>query len=66
MPRKRFTTEQIITKLREAEVELTQESLAFECDLHPTYISQIERGIKSPTMGTFFRISEALGSNHRD
>lgn len=42
------------------EADLTQEALAFECDLHPTYISQIERGLKSPTIGTLFLIAKAL------
>ena len=39
---------------------LTQEALAFECELHPTYISQIERGIKSPTLRTLFKMAEAM------
>jgi transcriptional regulator with XRE-family HTH domain len=39
---------------------LSQETLAFECELHPTYISQIERGLKSPTMRTLFLIGKAL------
>ena len=40
---------------------MTQEALAFECDLHPTYISQIERGIKSPTIRTLFKMADAMG-----
>lgn len=40
---------------------MTQESLAFECELHPTYISQVERGIKSPTLRTLFKMANALG-----
>lgn len=40
---------------------MTQESLAFECELHPTYISQVERGIKSPTLRTLFKMAAALG-----
>ena len=39
---------------------MSQEALAFECELHPTYISQIERGLKSPTVRTLFRIVKAL------
>ena len=39
---------------------LSQESLAFECGLHPTYISQVERGLKSPTLRTLFLLAEAL------
>ncbi len=39
---------------------LSHEACAFECDLHPTYISQIERGLKFPTMRTLFLIGKAL------
>jgi transcriptional regulator with XRE-family HTH domain len=37
---------------------LSQEALAFRCKLHPTYISQLERGIKSPTVRVL--IADAL------
>nr|BDD45883.1 hypothetical protein 12 [Candidatus Hydrogenedentota bacterium] len=40
---------------------LTQEDLAFETELHPTYISQVERGIKSPTLRTLFKMADAMG-----
>ena len=39
------TVGKVIANLRR-EADSTQEALAFECDLHPTYISQIERGLK--------------------
>ncbi|MBX3177742.1 MAG: helix-turn-helix transcriptional regulator [Candidatus Hydrogenedentes bacterium] len=39
---------------------MSQETLAFECGLHPTYISQVERGLKSPTMRTMFQIASVL------
>ena len=39
---------------------ISQEKLGFEADLHRTYISLIERGIKSPTLNSIFRICEAL------
>lgn len=39
---------------------MSQEALALECELHPTYISQIEGGLKSPTVRTLFRIVKAL------
>jgi transcriptional regulator with XRE-family HTH domain len=49
-------------RLREAReaAQLTQEELAFRAELHRTYISLLERGIKSPTLETLFKICEAL------
>ena len=49
-----------LRKVRE-EIGLTQEKLGFESNYHPTYISQLERGLKSPTLGAVFKIAEALG-----
>ena len=40
---------------------LSQERLAFACELHPTYVSQLERGIKMPTLKTVFSLCSALG-----
>ena len=39
---------------------LSQEKLGFESNLHRTYISIIERGLKSPTISTTFRLCAAL------
>lgn len=41
---------------------LSQEALAFRCKLHPTYISQLERGLKSPTVRALRAIAEAVGT----
>jgi transcriptional regulator with XRE-family HTH domain len=38
----------------------TQEEFAFKCGLHRTYISQIERKIKSPSIDTVEKIANAL------
>ena len=50
-------------KLRAAReaVGLTQERLAFKAGVHRTYVSLLERGIKSPTIDVFFRICKSLG-----
>jgi transcriptional regulator with XRE-family HTH domain len=39
----------------------SQEDLAFECDLHRTYISGVERGIRNPTVVVLNTIAQALG-----
>jgi DNA-binding XRE family transcriptional regulator len=50
-------------QLRQARIAagLTQEELAFRAGLDRTYISMLERGIKSPTLHTFFRLCRILG-----
>ncbi len=39
---------------------LSQEALAFECGLHRTYISGVERGVRNPTVLVIERIAMAL------
>lgn len=39
----------------------SQEELAFEAELHRTYISGVERGVRNPTVVVLGRIAEALG-----
>ena len=39
---------------------ISQEQLAFKADLHRTYISQLERGLKSVTVKTLFKITQSL------
>lgn len=50
----------VIRNLRR-EAGLSQEELAYRCDLHRTYISQLERGIKSPSLATIEALASALG-----
>lgn len=38
----------------------SQEELGFETELHRTYISGIERGVRNPTITVLARIAEAL------
>ena len=49
--------------LRETRTEkgLSQEALADRAGLHRTYISQIERGLKSPSLKSLEQIANALG-----
>ncbi len=41
-------------------LSLTQEQLAEVCERHPIYISELERGIKSPSLDSILRICRAL------
>ena len=38
---------------------LSQEGLAFECGLHRTYVSGVERGVRNPTVVVLEKIAEA-------
>jgi transcriptional regulator with XRE-family HTH domain len=42
------------------EAELTQEQLAASSEMHVTYISQIERGLKNVSLFNLYRIAFAL------
>jgi transcriptional regulator with XRE-family HTH domain len=46
-------------ELRKAR-KVTQEELGFESGYHRTYISQLERGQKSPSLKTIFQLAAAL------
>ena len=48
-------------RLLRAERGLSQETLGFEVDLHRTYISDIERGNRNPSIGAIDKIARALG-----
>ena len=49
-----------LRKARE-EAGLSQEQLSFQAGLSRPYISQLERGLKSPTLEVLFRLCDALG-----
>jgi transcriptional regulator with XRE-family HTH domain len=45
---------------------MTQEMLAEKADLHPVYISQVERADRAITIDALLRITKALGIRLRD
>ncbi len=55
----------VIQRYREKK-GLSQEVLSSFADIGRTHLSAIERGIRKPTLETFFKISEALGMNASD
>lgn len=50
---------QVLQQLRK-ERGLSQEELGFESGYHRTYISQLERGKKSPSLQTVFQLAKVL------
>jgi len=51
---------QVLKKLRTAK-GISQEDFALNIGLHRTYISQLERGLKSPSLRTINKICQELG-----
>lgn len=49
-----------VAKLRR-EKNISQEALAFECGINRTYIGEIERGEKTPSLITIVKIATGLG-----
>lgn len=48
-----------VKRLREAK-GLSQEELAFQADMHRTYVSGIERGKRNPTVTVLERLAKPL------
>jgi transcriptional regulator with XRE-family HTH domain len=46
---------------RRTALDLSQEELAEKARLHRTYISDLERGRRNPSVLTLFRVSQGLG-----
>lgn len=54
-----------VARLR-TQLGISQEELAFRAEVHRTYISQIERGLKSPTFSVILKLSLALKASASD
>lgn len=52
----------VLRQLRESK-GLSQEELADQCSIHRTYVSQLERGLKSPTLRLLWKICASLEIN---
>ena len=53
-------------KERRLQLGLSQESLAFRAGLHRTYISDLERGLKGPSLRVVIRLAYALDMSAPD
>lgn len=61
--RKRTTVEQAfgqVVRERRTALGISQEELGFRSGLHRTFISQLERGVKSPSLRTQIALASAL------
>lgn len=64
-----MTPEQALSKairMRRLEADLSQEQLAERCDMDQTYLSQIERAKRQPSIRVLRKIVAALDSNLSD
>ena len=50
-----------IRRRREA-LGVSQEALAFRAELHRTYVSLLERGLRNPSLGVLAQRAAALGA----
>lgn len=50
----------IILRSKRLAAGLTQEELAYQCNIDRTYISMLERKLRKPTLNILFRICETL------
>ena len=48
-------------KARRLELRLSQERIAKACKLSPSYLSQLEAGLRNPTIDVLYRVGKVLG-----
>jgi transcriptional regulator with XRE-family HTH domain len=53
-------------RIQRKQANLSQEKLAEKAELHPVYISAVERGVKTISMDALVRLANALGVRVRD
>jgi len=51
----------VLRRLREAK-GISQEALALEAGLDRTFVSQIERGVRQPTLTSLYSLARAVGT----
>ena len=56
----------ILIRMKRYKKEMTQEALSEKADIHPTYLSGIERGRKNPTLRKIFSLAKALDCSPKD
>ena len=61
-------SEQVGTRLKEfrQRADLTQEALAFNSGIHVSFVSEIERGLKKPSIESLEKLLAALNVSFQD
>ena len=49
-------------RVRRGELEISQEELGYKAHVHRTYVSDIERGARNPTVKVIWKLAVALGT----
>ncbi len=47
-------------RIRREELRLSQEALGYKAKVHRTYVSDIERGARNPTVKVIWKLADAL------
>ena len=47
-------------RIRREELQLSQEALGYKAKVHRTYVSDIERGARNPTVRVIWKLANAL------
>ena len=50
-------------RVRREELGLSQEALGYKAKVHRTYVSDIERGARNPTVRVIWKLADALDTN---
>ena len=53
-------------RMRRFEMGITQEKLAEQADLHPTYVGSVERGERNIALENIIAIAKGLGCSPKD
>ena len=47
-------------RIRREELRLSQEALGYKAKVHRTYVSDVERGARNPTVKVIWKLADAL------
>lgn len=56
----------LVIRIKRFQLEITQEELSEKADMHPTYLSSIERGERNPTLEKILSLARAFKCSPKD